>query len=148
MRREGGGMRSKVVLSRISAVLFLGALVAFLIGLTMSPRFANAGNCSSLLGRVFGCDLEGGGSFSLVFNSSNTSDLAVRSFGLINALGLPNEISTDCLCVGVVNMLTCEDVQDAQAILMGRVNPLGTPPIKDGTVIVLGQGPTGFSCLP
>jgi hypothetical protein len=145
MRCEGGGMRSKVVLSRISTVLFLGALVALLIGLTMRPRFANAdGACSSLLnGSFFRCSLGGGEEFGLKFGSNIS--LTVQSFGLNETLGLPDEISTNCLCVGPVNILLCPDLQDTQAILLGRVN-LANESIKDGRVIVLDQDIESFSC--
>jgi hypothetical protein len=140
-------MRSKVMLTRISAILFLGGLVAFLIGLTMHPRFANAGgNCSSLLeGLLFDCALRDGGNFSLGFESTNTSALlAVRSFGLNAALSLDAEIITDCLCV--LNVLICPDV-DTQAALLGRVRNLGnTTSIVNGRAIVPGQGIEDFSC--
>jgi hypothetical protein len=52
---EGGGGRmiSKVTVTRISAVLFLGGLVALLIGLTLGPNMADADgkkrNCEELL---------------------------------------------------------------------------------------------------
>ena len=140
-------MLSKVTVTRISAVLFLGGLVVLLIGLTMSPRFANAGggqDCSALLtNSSFSCSLGGGGNFSLVFGSSNESGLSVMSFGLNSSLGLTEEVDADCRCVGAVHRWICQDVVDAHVILMGRVNNTS---IVDGKAVVVGEGPTSFAC--
>ena len=52
-------MISKVTVTRISALLFLGGLVVLLIGLTIGPRFANAGGeqdcAASLVNGPFEC---------------------------------------------------------------------------------------------
>jgi hypothetical protein len=132
-------MLSKVTVTRISAVLFLGGLVVLLIGLTLSPRFANAGGGEvCLTGQFDGCILatDNSASFSLSFNNS-----IVESDGLVALLGLDNEILADCLCGG--GRVTCPDVVNSSLILLGQVH---NSSLSEGKIVLLGQAPIGFSC--
>jgi hypothetical protein len=143
-------MISKVIVTRISAVLFLGGLVALLIGLTLSPHFANAGggqDCSGLLANhSFRCSLEGSGQFFLDFDISNVSGLFVHAFPLNTSAGTIDVVS-DCLCVGAVKNVLCQDVTDSGVILHGRIVN-STALELEGKVIVTGEGPpVGFSCF-
>ena len=128
-------MISKVTVTRISALLFLGGLVVLLIGLTIGPRFANAGGeqdcAASLVNGPFDC-----GDFSLTFGHSEESGLYVHSSGL------ESEIDADCRCVGAANRWLCMDTE-SDAILHGRVN---NESITQGRIIVPGEESADFSC--
>jgi hypothetical protein len=143
-------MRSKVAVTRISAVLFLGSLVVLLLGLTMSPRFANASGknqCASLLDKFFMCMLDDGGNFSLMFDQTNTSRLTVETFGLAEALNISDEVRTDCWCSRVLGAWICQDLRDTHTILLGRVKShMSNTSIVEGAAIVLGDGIEGFEC--
>jgi hypothetical protein len=127
-------MISKVTVTRISALLFLGGLVVLLLGLTIGPRFANAGggqDCAALL--VNGPDWQCG-DFSLMFHSEE-SGFTVISEEL--------EIGADCRCVGAANRWLCMD-KESDVILHGRV--VSNTSITQGRIIVPGEGSSGFSC--
>jgi hypothetical protein len=131
-------MISKVTVTRISAVLFLCGLVVLLIGLTLSPRFANAGGGQACLTGQFGCNLatNNSASFFLSFNNS-----IVESDGLAGPLGLDDEIFADCLCGE--GRVICPDVVNSSLILLGQVD---NSSLSEGKIVLLGQAPIGFSC--